>query len=273
MREKLTETFPHLVPEWITEKNEREIDGITRYSNYKAWWKCKMCDHQWKAMVFNRSKGTGCPKCSGRHGILLLEKSPHLAKEWMTQKNNRQIKGITAGSGYKAWWQCKTCDHQWQAAVNSRDRGRGCRICGNASKKKQPYIIHEYEDLAKEWVAEKNGWLLEKITAGSQHKAWWKCKTCDHQWLTTVLSRTNGSGCPKCAGRHGISILEHFPNLSKEWIAEKNNRSLETVTAGSVYKAWWKCSTCDNQWRAKVEKRTKGSGCPKCKGKQRSFSF
>ena len=273
MRQKLTQESPYLVQEWMTEKNDRPIDGITGGSNYKAWWKCKTCDHQWKAMVTNRSNGTGCPKCSGRHGTFLLEKSPHLAKEWMTQKNDRPIEGITAGSGYHAWWKCKKCSHEWQAAVNSRDKGRGCKLCGNASKKKQPYIIHEYEDIAQEWITEKNGRLLEKITAGSQHKAWWKCKTCEHQWQTTVSSRTNGCGCPKCAGRHGISLLENFPHLAKEWMTEKNNKPLERVTAGSVYKAWWKCSTCDNKWRAMVEKRTKGSGCPKCNGRQRSFSF
>lgn len=224
-------------------------------------------------MVTNRSKGTGCPKCAGRHGIFLLDNSPHLAKEWMTEKNDRKIEEITAGSGYKAWWKCETCEHQWKAPVNDRSRGRGCKLCGNASKKKQPYIIHEYEDLAKEWIIEKNVRLLEKITAGSQHKAWWKCKTCDHQWQATVSSRKNGSGCPKCAGRHGISLLEQFPDLAKEWMIEKNRRSIQKVTAGSDYPAWWKCSACDHQWRTRVGKRTKGSGCPKCNGRQRSFSF
>ena len=51
MRQKLTQESPYLVQEWMTEKNDRTIDGITGGSNYKAWWKCKTCDHQWKAMV------------------------------------------------------------------------------------------------------------------------------------------------------------------------------------------------------------------------------
>ena len=272
-RDKLTQESPHLAAEWINAKNDRSIDSISGGSHYKAWWQCSKCENQWKASVTNRRHGTGCPKCSGRHGTSLVKKSPHLAKEWMVNRNGRVLETITTGSGYKAWWKCSKCTHQWQATVNSRNQGRGCRPCGNASKTKQPYIIDAYKNLVQEWVSEKNDRLLEKITAGSQHKVWWECGTCSHQWKTTVASRTVGSGCPKCAGRHGISVVEHFPHLTSEWMLEKNGRNIQTITAGSVYKAWWKCIKCENQWKAKVEKRTKGSGCPKCSAGQISFSF
>jgi hypothetical protein len=30
----------------------------------KVWWKCADCDHEWEAWIYNRTKGSGCPKCA-----------------------------------------------------------------------------------------------------------------------------------------------------------------------------------------------------------------
>ena len=267
MRKKLVEEAPHLVEEWISEKNDRAINEITAGSGYKAWWECNSCENQWQAKVVLRAKGSNCPKCSGKHGIPLLTEAPHLAKEWMVEKNDRLIEDITAGSQYKAWWKCKTCDNQWQAAVVTRSKGSGCRLCAGSSRKKLPYIIDEHKYLTKEWVTDKNIKSIEGITAGSNYKAWWECNSCNYQWESKVSDRVKGDGCPKCAGKHGIPFLIEAPHLAKEWMVEKNDRLIEDITAGSQYKAWWKCKTCDNQWQAEVARRVRGHGCPKCAGK------
>ena len=112
IRIKLTEAYPGVADEWLTRKNDKPIEQITAGSQYKAWWECTKCTHQWIASVTNRCHGTGCPKCAGRHGTPLLQKAPHLAREWVTKKNNKPIEEITSGSGYKAWWKCKTCSNQ-----------------------------------------------------------------------------------------------------------------------------------------------------------------
>ena len=39
------------------------------------------------------------------------------------------------------------------------------------------------------------------VTKYSHKKAWWKCKK-EHEWETTVASRSNGHGCPYCARRN-----------------------------------------------------------------------
>ena len=213
-------------------------------------------------------KGSNCPQCAGKHGIPLLTGAPHLAKEWMSEKNDRPIEKITSGSCYKAWWQCKTCDNQWQAKVAERAKGTACSFCSNASRKKQPYIINSDKDLCKEWITDRNDRSLEEITSGSGYKAWWKCKTCEHQWQAKVHNRVKGSGCPQCEGKHGTSVHYNFPELSKEWMTEKNGRSLCGVTTGSNYKAWWKCKVCSHQWQAFVISRAiKGTGCSKCSGR------
>ena len=63
--------------------------------------------------------------------------------------------------------------------------------------------------------------------------------------------------------------------LMAEWDWEKNN-ALEMypqeITCGSNKKVWWKCTSCYNVWDAQVKSRSKGTGCPNCKGKKISQS-
>ncbi len=58
----LATNYPDLVKEWHPNKNNIEPSEITRGSNAKVWWKCAK-GHEWEAIVANRSKGAGCPKC------------------------------------------------------------------------------------------------------------------------------------------------------------------------------------------------------------------
>lgn len=55
---------PELIKEWHTEKNGSitPYDVVAGSSKY-AWWKCER-GHEWKASIYNRSKGVGCAKCA-----------------------------------------------------------------------------------------------------------------------------------------------------------------------------------------------------------------
>ena len=59
---------PKLASEWHPTKNgDLRPEEVKPLSNKKVWWKCpKGNDHEWEATIDNRSKGTGCPYCSGR---------------------------------------------------------------------------------------------------------------------------------------------------------------------------------------------------------------
>ena len=54
---------PTLAKEWNYEKNNGLTpEDVMPNSNKKVWWKCSK-GHEWQAMVINRNKGRGCPKC------------------------------------------------------------------------------------------------------------------------------------------------------------------------------------------------------------------
>lgn len=61
----LTSKFPKIANEWHPTKNGRLTpEQVTPYSNKKVWWKCLICNTEWKAVVSDRSYGRGCPHCA-----------------------------------------------------------------------------------------------------------------------------------------------------------------------------------------------------------------
>ena len=56
---------PELVKDWMYNKNTLDPTKISIHRNEKVWWKCHICSHEWKALIGNRSRGIGCPQCSG----------------------------------------------------------------------------------------------------------------------------------------------------------------------------------------------------------------
>ena len=57
---------PNLAKEWNYEKNNGLTPAyVLPNSDRKVWWKCRN-GHEWQATIGSRSRGSGCPYCSGR---------------------------------------------------------------------------------------------------------------------------------------------------------------------------------------------------------------
>ena len=129
----LASRMPELVSEWDYEKNKPLTPhDVTVKSGKEVWWICKN-GHEWKTRVSQRTRGFGCPYCSGKYVIVgvndLQTINPKLASEWHPTKNgNLTPSTIKAGSERKVWWICMN-GHEWEATVKNRNRGTGCPIC------------------------------------------------------------------------------------------------------------------------------------------------
>ena len=140
-----------LMQEWDWEKNNElgfDPQKLTFGSGKKVWWKCNK-GHEWQATIGSRSKGIGCPYCSGRYVIKgqndLQTVNPELAKEWCCEKNNGLTPlDVMPNSDKKVWWICNK-GHEWQATVGSRNRGNGCPICHSEQNTSFPeYVLLFY---------------------------------------------------------------------------------------------------------------------------------
>ncbi|MDD5902392.1 MAG: zinc-ribbon domain-containing protein [Oscillospiraceae bacterium] len=139
-----------LMAEWDWEKNNElnfNPDELTLGSHKKVWWRCSQ-GHEWQATIKNRNNGNGCPYCSSRLVLIgyndLQTANPSLAKEWNFEKNNGLTPtDVLPNSNKKVWWRCNK-GHEWQATINSRNKGVGCPICNSERKTSFPEYAIEY---------------------------------------------------------------------------------------------------------------------------------
>lgn len=214
-RTSLASEYPEIASEWDYEKNDPLVpENFAPHANERVYWICSKCGHSWSAAIGDRTgeDKNGCPVCNRERGReksrekivtergSLAETNPELIKEWDYEKNTIEPEKITAGSGKKVYWICKTCGYCWEASVNHRVNGRGCPVCSNR------IIIPGHNDLASQRPDLMNEWDYDNnpdldpthLALRSGKKASWKCFKCGNGWKATVASRTAGSGCPEC---------------------------------------------------------------------------
>lgn len=195
-----------------------------------------------------------------------------LIKRWDKEKNGLLTPAdVTIGSHRKVWWRCSK-GHEWPAEVKSSVNGTGCPVCANRLVLQGVNDLASTDpELAAQWDTEKNGSLRpEHISAGSRKKVWWRCPL-GHSWRTTVFSRSEGTGCPVCAGRvveKGYNdLVTSHPRLAEQWDHDKNGSLKPSdIMAGTKRKVWWLCGE-GHSWQATVASRSNGAGCPYCTGK------
>ena len=123
--------------------------------------------------------------------------------------------------------------------------------------------------LAKQWHPTKNGSLTPiEVTPGNGKKVWWKC-TEGHEWVAVVKRRNAGRGCLYCTGRSlgkDYTLERAYPKVATQSHASKNGSlTPRDVTSGSAKVVWWICGN-GHEWKAQINGRNRGSGCPYCSG-------
>lgn len=199
---------------------------------------------------------------------------PDLAGEWDDSKNH-PLKPymFSPGSQQKIWWRCSN-NHSWETAINRRTKkGSACPYCFKGAGKKRRAsaeynLLLENPELAAQWHPTNNHPLSPtNVTPGSRKKAWWICGD-GHVWEATIASRNRGRGCPICSGTvvtKATSLATLHPDLMADWDFQWNvDINPEKIRPGSNQRVWWKCSTCDHRWEARVYSRSQGRGCIKC---------
>ena len=143
-------------------------------------------------------------------------------------------------------------------------------------------LLSENALLMEEWDWEKNNELgLEpsRLIVGSVKRAWWICADCGHEWSAPIRHRAERRHkCPECAMKQRVAsrlqnLLQKNGSITdklllREWNYEKNNDlKPDDFTPASNKAVWWKCSTCNFEWKAQISNRHIGRGCPCCSNK------
>jgi len=264
---------PSLEMQWDAEKNGNlHTDSVVANDNRKAWWLCKK-GHSWRAAIYSRNNGRGCPICANRQLLTgyndLLTVDPKLAAEWYYEKNGGlRPENVLAGSHKSVWWLCSR-GHSWQAKISQRRLGYGCPYdAGKLIISGETDLKTRYPIICEEWDYERNGQTLPETIACHSHKIyWWKCQK-GHRYRASTSNRISGNGCPYCSGKRPILGETDFktvhPELMSDWDFEKNGKVRpEDFVAKSRKKVWWHCEN-GHSWQTEIYHRHIGHGCPVC---------
>jgi hypothetical protein len=248
-------------PELAAQADGWDPTTLTAGSHKKVGWKCAL-GHTWKALVKERSQGTGCPVCSNKKVMAghndLATTHPELA----AQADGWDPTTVVKFSHKNVNWLCAS-GHTWKATVASRSSGRGCPICSGRQ------VLFGLNDLATthpELAAQADGWDPTTLSAGSDEKVGWKCAL-GHTWKAAISSRSgNQRACPVCSNKLVLPGFNDLATTHPELAAQADGWDPTTLTAGSHKKVGWKCAL-GHTWNAVVGSRSIGLGCPVCAGK------
>lgn len=210
---------------------------------------------------------------------------PEIAAEWHPSANAPVTpSAVSAASQSSVWWLCETCGNEWRTSPSHRTRrGSGCPPCSTARRSQSASrpeagfsLLDLHPVLAAEWHDTRNGWLQPAdVKPGSSQRVWWSCRTCGHEWETSVNSRAStSSGCRRCwfvrkgviraTPAHGQSLADLHPQVAAEWHPTRNSPLLpQHVKSASAKSIWWLCDF-GHEWVTKPRDRLRGERCPDC---------
>jgi hypothetical protein len=262
----LASLYPEIALQWHPILNgEVSPSDILPNSNNKYWW---ICDngHKYDQSIASRTRGRGCPYCSGRKITFdnnLEYLYPKVAKEWHPT-NNGEIKPsmVFPKSSKKFWWKCSK-GHEWYSDIASRTgnknkKGTKCPECQGRKVGKDNNLAVVNPRLAEEWHPTRNGKFTPyDFTSGSKKKVWWICNR-GHEWLARIQQRNRGRGCPHCSpqsSRLEIRILSEMKPIfgNVEW--RKKIKGLECDVYIPEYNIG--IETDGFRWHQGYEKRDK----------------
>ena len=286
---------PDLAAQWDAALNDGLTPAMcTLGSCRKVWWRCPECGRVWRAQVFSRVSGCGCPDCAreaaslakmraaAAAGCSLADVKPDVASEWDRGLNGELTPfDVSANSARKVWWRCPDCGEAYLAAPRERSHGKMCPVCGTLSR------AHPARSLATAspadaalWDAAANGGIgPENVKPSSAQEFAWKCPICGAKWTASCKKQTQGRrGCAHCgymdaekaAQRRRAQAKPGRPRLTPEEFkvrVERENRHVEIVGdfKGLKGRVRVRCRVCGREWEPTCGSLSTGPvRCPGC---------
>ena len=268
-KHSLLETNPELSKEFDSDANRTTPDKVSINDNKKYWWKCSTCGFRWQAAPYNRNRGTGCPKCNKITHTSFPEQAIffYVSKEYPDTINGDKHLGVELDI--------------FIPSINIAIEYDGEAWHQNIKKDEKKNSVCEKNKIKLIRIREKSCWFWPQT-------AYLKCISAEsgsNDSLKEAIEMLffelrNDLYCPDINifrdeieiksqymnAKLKNSLLEKYPEISKEWNYEKNYPvKPDNVDYGSGTKYWWICPKCGYEYQMTPNSRTcKGSGCPVC---------
>jgi hypothetical protein len=247
--------------------NDKKISEMASHSTNSVEWICRKCHKPFKNNVAARLKGQNCPRCSNSSSSV-SERTIYLVMKDYFKDVSLRLKI----DGYEADVYIKDIntiiDYRGMHWHKGREEIDDTKY--NYFKSKginQIIICAQYDYLNKIVNSDTisfNGkdfiWLLKTILQKLNKDS---SKITDEYLLQFTKEALNMGGVDKVNN----CLADTNPEVILKWDfeknAEENGLTPYNVTAGTKYKAWFKCSR-GHQYESMIRKQVQGHGCPIC---------
>lgn len=201
----LLTTHPDVAKEWNYERNgELSPNQVSYGSHKKVWWKCRMCDYEWEALISSRSQGAGCPICGIKQNTKKRTKSHEQYIKEVEQINPNIIvveKYINAK--IPILHRCKIDGYEWYARPSNILKGRKCPKCEKHIHKTQERYVAEVSVINPDIIV-----IGQYVNINT--KILHQCKIDNYKWEAKPTHILSGHGCPACNRSIGEKEIERY---------------------------------------------------------------
>lgn len=154
--ESLDVVKPFLIKEWKS-KLYGKICEVFPDSKRTVYWKCRVCQLNFRAKICDRSINDSCCKNCNGYNIIpgvndISTTHPHIIKEWDFLNNILLAKINTVGKRniIKVWWICQeNPNHRYKMSVRDKlkykkRKKEPCSICKGLRRKREHFV--QYKD-------------------------------------------------------------------------------------------------------------------------------
>lgn len=282
----LRSLFPDIARQWHFEKNGKLTpQDVSPGSDRKVWWQCdRSIEHVWEATIGERTRGTGCPKCSPQTSLNEIRIFAEISALFDNVEQRFKSKGFEADIFLPdlnlaieydgAYWHSPLEKQVSDGKKNEAFSKQGIhliRVREEPLKKISANdIIVPSKALTKEPINEIIKAIIKLYQLNTHNlKSYLKTETFyANDRYNEIVSWLPGPPPEK-------SLAALYPQIAAEFHPHKN-APLSPIHfyPGGGQKIWWLCSAdSSHEWQTTPASRTSGShGCPMCSGMKASPS-
>lgn len=140
--QKILDRCPGLASDWHIDRNgDLSKPKVPLACHKKVWWKCAVCEFEWRTTLYHRGKGQGCGECANRRNALrlkvpapgrsLADLHPSVASQWHPTLNGKTLPADVRPTSRDIFWWKDPAGHSWQSSVVAvaTSRAAGCPDC------------------------------------------------------------------------------------------------------------------------------------------------
>lgn len=143
-------------------KNKVNPRDVFLSSNFKHWFNCNICIHEFQISLSDISTGRFCPYCSNPPKLLCKNDSceqcfnksfasSSLSKYW-SSKNKVKPRDVFLASNNKYWVDCNKCFRDFEISPANIKYGSFCPHCVNKTESKLlDYLLTKYPDVQRQF--------------------------------------------------------------------------------------------------------------------------